>query len=998
MVENQEKQVGQHDMHDQNIQNQEYQEHDDHDGHDGENETKDAKKHKKRTHQKRPLTEADTRLQETKGYLADHGIHYQIFLQHHYSRAVSKKAAGCCKFTELQQTLMNGKEPECAHCQALLKSCSVSIVGLQDFLDQEVPQRMHRAKNARSSKEKPKRFKTSDCAGHDKTDLGIIDVSVDDSEDQNEDDEIEILGTVGLDVIEHASKPFKIEHSEPTKPELSDSKEKIEKIGDGKEPAKSKNHKVKKKAPKHLEEDATAPRGLEAVRAMGNVFTILPKHLYRQKIPVRCNVCKPIARKGAAPIFDLVTAYSRTFLDSHLRSSRHRMSVQHSRESRQHEPDQEHIPTSNGQDEKNMPIMPADPVECGGFTFEEFPHCRLSLVREEFDLYATYTNLRCADAARAARCHADDVGDAPDETGVGHRYVHDIASSTWKIFHRRCKKVVKCKPTDQYGENGLTCEACRSISVDKTLIRNVARNTLKIFAAKLLRAKLFLTEDPGTLEANMRQSELIQCCQSAKREFEGILIFTTPELQRWVRASFKCMPPSKLNPNLAYFIASVVDPCVIVSPHGAVNDKAGRAETLARYLTQGKLSEVQDVDIRLACCVASGMLEAHPLMHGMLVAVCEKIRRENRGVFSMKGLKLSEEEQTLIADAGVSLSVATANKSLLKMFGMAHTKVKNDLCSLSQSGIPDPFLAVCDVSVLKQNGCAAESCFPMLEGGSFRRLCLAFDKTYVLKQVNVLKNRLGKGLVGIAWKPQVDQQVSNKNIIGDVGDAFLDLGLDGEDDTEGPSKSSPLKSVDFGTANYAREMLDCIVWDPATKTKENPRFSICSVPMSDDCSAEAMLVTLGQILLNAGSAVRSVSFDNHSSHQLIKHALLGLYVAKPNIPFFGELEYHPLPSSCIRNLGYQIPVFQGQSILCQNGPCHIQKNVVSAMRSHCRTLYVGKFWLDPSATRDLGMMPGAFCGFDRQSDAQAAMFLNPYHLLALPSNPSSLGLFKEEFY
>ena len=46
-----------------------------------------------------------------------------------------------------------------------------------------------------------------------------------------------------------------------------------------------------------------------------------------------------------------------------------------------------------------------------------------------------------------------------------------------------------------------------------------------------------------------------------------------------------------------------------------------------------------------------------------------------------------------------------------------------------------------------------------------------------------------------------------------------------------------------------------------------------------------------------GSSVRSLVLDNHGSHELIKKALLGQFAAKSEVPFFGQLQYQPLPST-----------------------------------------------------------------------------------------------------
>ena len=128
--------------------------------------------------------------------------------------------------------------------------------------------------------------------------------------------------------------------------------------------------------------------------------------------------------------------------------------------------------------------------------------------------------------------------------------------------------------------------------------------------------------------------------------------------------------------------------------------------------------------------------------------------------------------------------------------------------------------------------------------------------------------------------------------------------------------------------------------------------------------------------------------DNHASHRLIKDALLGHGVAKPGMTFWDELEYVPLPHSCLARFRYSIPYHQKEALWCLNAPLHIQKNVAAKFRSHSRTIMIGVYMVDCSATRDLGMPPSAYNGYDGQSDLQAAMFLNPYHYVESAQVPT----------
>ena len=114
---------------------------------------------------------------------------------------------------------------------------------------------------------------------------------------------------------------------------------------------------------------------------------------------------------------------------------------------------------------------------------------------------------------------------------------------------------------------------------------------------------------------------------------------------------------------------------------------------------------------------------------------------------------------------------------------------------------------------------------------------------------------------------------------------------------------------------------------------------------------------------------------------MVKSILLGHSIAAPRVPFFGQLQHTPLPPSCLVRFRFSIPRFGEDAIWGMNGPYHIAKNIAAKFRGHMRTIMLGSFAVDVSATRDQGMPPSAFNGFDAQSDMQAAVFYNPFYLV-----------------
>ena len=65
-------------------------------------------------------------------------------------------------------------------------------------------------------------------------------------------------------------------------------------------------------------------------------------------------------------------------------------------------------------------------------------------------------------------------------------------------------------------------------------------------------------------------------------------------------------------------------------------DLATNAQTLAEKLRSNQLSSVSDVNLKLAAHVASGTLNGHPTLQGILVSAVEQAARLSRQVASMR--------------------------------------------------------------------------------------------------------------------------------------------------------------------------------------------------------------------------------------------------------------------------------------------------------------------------------------------------------------------------
>lgn len=406
-------------------------------------------------------------------------------------------------------------------------------------------------------------------------------------------------------------------------------------------------------------------------------FTILPLGTAQKKFPVQCLVCSNIV--GKRVVVDAVKRNTWAYLKSHMESGRHKTCL----EKQKRMMDQKGVVYDDGKvswsniemaDPKDKPEGPGDGTaenavdvaQCQGFAFEARPNARISLMREEFELYAAYTKI---DGARQTK--QDEEGDAEE----CHRYVHDITTNKFTIFHRRCEKTfvrdrtcLTLASSFQSGHRDM-CPICTSLATDKSLVRNTGRFYCKYMAAALLKARLTNLPPAQEVVTQMLESAVFKYSKFEK-ELEMLSKLSVPELQKYVRISFLSIPPSKQSDRMKFFQSSTVLPIVTTYASDSSHQQVEKVERMAHALTEGHFATVSDVDLKLGCFVASGLLSQHPMVQGILVAMVEKIRRANRGVHSFRGLKLSPHESALMAEAGISLSLSACNKRLLQDSGV----------------------------------------------------------------------------------------------------------------------------------------------------------------------------------------------------------------------------------------------------------------------------------------------------------------------------------------
>ena len=598
-------------------------------------------------------------------------------------------------------------------------------------------------------------------------------------------------------------------------------------------------------------------------------------------------------------------------------------------------------------------------IPCQGYLVKPgLTDAKLTPLIDAFELWASFTDLKNFQYLN-------------QDADVNYKYSLDLNTGVYTIRHHSCEAAA-----GQVLQENLPalCWRCADLGNNRMILRSVQKFYFKHTAARLLSALFFDPDFHEALVAEVKQSPMYEVKQALLDELLG---FSAVGLQGYVRAQFMSLAPSRWSKPLKDFVAAVVQPCLKIqacSWNGKVADPACSVRILAQKLHSGALSTVQDVNLKLACHVASGALSQHPLVQGILVAAIEQSRRATRGVHSMKGHRLSDLELSMIAEAGVTLSMAASNLQLAHHFGISFAVPRLPLQNLHAFNLPEAFLSITSKETLLQNTLLIRNqVTPPRQDtqpshAQRRNLVLAFDKTYLLKSPDVLVLRVGRCYVGTAFDLKsldstAESQATGKGYLLLQTAAAADN--EDQDDKEASSASSTqTPSCDASSLDYAVEVLECLVWHPQVKSL--PRFSLSSIPLSQECSGEDMLRLVGLALAGC-PAVKCVVFDNASNHNLVKSMLLGQSTGLSaaslrSMPFWGELSYEQLPQTCLPRFPFRKPVLHGEAILGLNGPAHIQKNFCGQCRSPARTITFGRFFCDFAATLDLCMPPGPYQG------------------------------------
>ena len=149
--------------------------------------------------------------------------------------------------------------------------------------------------------------------------------------------------------------------------------------------------------------------------------------------------------------------------------------------------------------------------------------------------------------------------------------------------------------------------------MEPKVIRNAKRFATKYYAAQLLSARLYQSEQD--LEELKRKIQQTQLYLSGDGRLKAAFNLSIVQLQQWVRASFLC--DGNASNELKHFVDTVVRPCLSVSVTAIPEHLVGVMNKYLRILSGTEASEADAASIRIASAALSGQLSQHPLVQGL---------------------------------------------------------------------------------------------------------------------------------------------------------------------------------------------------------------------------------------------------------------------------------------------------------------------------------------------------------------------------------------------
>lgn len=592
------------------------------------------------------------------------------------------------------------------------------------------------------------------------------------------------------------------------------------------------------------------------VRGMAPDFEFRDPGFHGKRMPVQCHLCS--SYRGTISLIDLIDGFTTTPLKQHLSSQCHLRCVasKTTKSASQSDSGPSASQTSASSGPKEHVDLEHhegddDPVVVDGgegvLVAVEQGRCMAwsQVHAPSTDKLSKFQETLCTYARLSLRPYAADTLSAE---GSLHEYQLDLNTMNVTIRHRNCTGFANIPPASPERP---VCKLCEGIGKDRYVLKTLVNFATKYAAASLLRIKLFFPDREPEEIKRLKSSDFYVA--GTTKDLDAICQESIELLQRRVRSGFLCIPVRSQSKNMREFISCVVKPSLEINPHDWNSQVAMNSRNIAQRLQSRTLSSVEDVELKMACKIANGTLRNNAVLQGLLCSLIEFSERQSRGLSTMRHLNLSDVEMDLISEAGVTLSLAAGNKQLLKMFGLAFKGARTNLSKLHSMGLPDPFMANLSDEVLAQNALLIDSLCQRVKGAPRRHLALAFDKTYLLKSLDVVKNRLGKIWVGSAFEvfecKRADRQLGQSGYIPLREDPEDDSGQDGV--------------VDGQKVHKADEVLEFLVWDPCSTIKGRPRYPLCTIPCRYECSGLEMLHMVGSVLESGGDYVASIAPGMH---------------------------------------------------------------------------------------------------------------------------------------
>ena len=176
--------------------------------------------------------------------------------------------------------------------------------------------------------------------------------------------------------------------------------------------------------------------------------------------------------------------------------------------------------------------------------------------------------------------------------------------------------------------------------------------------------------------------------------------------QMWVRDSFLMLAKYEMTSLHQQCMCCAVMPCLGENAGSREEPRPGTLSKLTQALESEKLSEMDEVQARIATAALRGTLDRHAVMQGLTLAVARMLDRQDKGLRLTAGRKacVTDVENSLSRHAGLSLAIAGCNNPMLRRFGQTKYVARIKLPELStKHAVPNPALALADPDRLKDS-------------------------------------------------------------------------------------------------------------------------------------------------------------------------------------------------------------------------------------------------------------------------------------------------------